>query len=177
MVVTRAIAIYGLGRLSNGVANSLIGWREQTVLWWGGLRGSVSIALALSVPITLIERDKIIATVFGVVLFTLLVQGLTIKPLVETLQLLGDGPLRKKYSEMVARQAALARVMERLDQVEKRPEIEPEFYRYQAALVQGQIEQLKEEINQMSQQNPQIRKYAIEELQQELLAIEANTYV
>lgn len=176
VIVTRAIAIYSLGSLSNWVANSFIGWREQTVLWWGGLRGSVSVALALSVPTALTGRDEIIATVFGVVLFTLLVQGLTIKPLLETLQLLGNEPLRRKYFEMSARWVALNRIMERLNQVDKRPEIEPEFYRYQAALVQRQLNKLQEEINQMSQKNSQIREYAIENLREELLAIEADTY-
>jgi monovalent cation:H+ antiporter, CPA1 family len=78
MVLMRAIAIYFLGGLSNLLVKSEIPWRDQTILWWGGLRGSVSIALALSVPATLPRREEIIATVFGVVLFTLLVQGLTI---------------------------------------------------------------------------------------------------
>ncbi len=77
VLLTRAIAIYGLAAISNWLANAQIGWREQTVLWWGGLRGSVSIALALSVPVALDGRQDIIDTVFGVVLFTLLVQGLT----------------------------------------------------------------------------------------------------
>ncbi len=138
VILTRAIAIYGLGAFSNGIAKSDIDWRSQTVIWWGGLRGSVSIALALSVPIALEGRDEIIATVFGVVLFTLLVQGLTTKPLLEKLNLLGDEPLRRQYLEAVSRRVALNRVMERLQQVDKRPEIEPEYYRDRAALVQGQ---------------------------------------
>ena len=37
MILTRAIAIYGLASLSNWLAKSEIGLREQTVLWWGGL--------------------------------------------------------------------------------------------------------------------------------------------
>lgn len=92
------------------------------------------------------------------------------------MQLLGDEPLRTKYFETLARRVFLNRVMERLNQIDKRPEIEPEFYRYQAALVQGQLDKLQEEINQMSQQYPQIREYALEELREELLAIEAETY-
>ncbi|MBD2040862.1 Na+/H+ antiporter [Microcoleus sp. FACHB-672] len=176
VILTRAIAIYSLGNLSNAIANSEINWKEQTVLWWGGLRGSVSIALALSVPIAVQGREEIIAIVFGVVLFTLLVQGLTTKPLLEILKLLGDEPLRQKYREVLARRVALMRVMDRLQEVDKRPEIEPEFYRYQTALVQGQLNDLQEEINELRQQNSQMREYAIEQLREELLAIEADTY-
>ncbi len=90
MLVTRAIAIYGLGALSNWLAGSKISLPQQTVIWWGGLRGSVSIALALSVPNVLSQREETSAIVFGVVLFTLLIQGLTIKPMLVKLELLSN---------------------------------------------------------------------------------------
>lgn len=90
MLVTRAIAIYGLGALSNWLAGSRISLPQQTVIWWGGLRGSVSIALALSVPNVLSQREETSAIVFGVVLFTLLIQGLTIKPMLVKLELLSN---------------------------------------------------------------------------------------
>ena len=87
VILARAIAIYGLGSLSNWLTNSQISIREQTVLWWGGLRGGVSMALALSVPASAPGREEIIANVFGVVLFTLLLQGFTTKLLLERLRL------------------------------------------------------------------------------------------
>lgn len=178
MIITRAIAISSLSFLSNWLFQSDIGWREQMVLWWGGLRGSVSVALALSVPIALNAdaREEIIAIVFGVVLFTLLVQGLTTKPLLEALKLLGDEPQRRKYLETLARRVALTRVLDYLQSDSIRPEIEPEFYRYQAALVQGQLNNIETEISELRQQNSQTRDYAIEQLREELLAIEADTY-
>jgi len=40
VIGTRAIAIYGLGGLSNRFAKSEIPFADQTVLWWGGLRGA-----------------------------------------------------------------------------------------------------------------------------------------
>jgi len=88
MLLTRAFGIYGLGYLSNWLFASKISLSEQTVVWWGGIRGAVSIALALSLPSNLPQREAIVATVFGVVLFTLLVQGLTIKPMLAKLGLL-----------------------------------------------------------------------------------------
>lgn len=90
MLLTRAIAIYGLGALSNWLVGSKISLPQQTVIWWGGLRGSVSIALALSVPNVLSQREETSAIVFGVVLFTLLIQGLTIKPMLVKLELLSN---------------------------------------------------------------------------------------
>jgi monovalent cation:H+ antiporter, CPA1 family len=176
MILTRAIAIYLLGGLSNWLVKSEIPISEQTVLWWGGLRGSVSIALALSVPAILPGQDEIIATVFGVVLFTLLVQGLTVKPLLEKLNLLGNQPLRQQYSQAVARQVALNRVLQYLQQPEKRPGIDPEFYRYQEALVRGEINRLETEIAQLQDDYPDLVNFMAEQLHSELLAIEADAY-
>ena len=176
MIVTRAIAIYGLSFVSNRVVQSDISVPDQTILWWGGLRGSVSIALALSMPVILPEREKIIATVFGVVLFTLLVQGLTIQPLLKKLNLLGNQPLRQRYTEAIARQTALQRVLQYLEKIETRPGIEPEFYRYQTALVQGELTCLQTEIDQLLDENPNLQNFIVEQVQSELRAIEAETY-
>ena len=52
-----------------------LGWLH--VIFWGGLRGAVAVALALSLPSELAQRDLLQGLVFGVVLFTLLVQGTT----------------------------------------------------------------------------------------------------
>jgi CPA1 family monovalent cation:H+ antiporter len=51
------------------------------VLVWGGLRGALTITLALALPPELAERQLLVAMAFGVVLFTLLVQGVSL-PLV-----------------------------------------------------------------------------------------------
>lgn len=176
MILARAIAVYGLGRLSNSLTQTDLSTQEQTLIWWGGLRGSVAIALALSVPDALPERQAIIAVVFGVVLFTLLVQGLTIKPLLEVLNLLGDQPLRQQYAEVIARLTALDRVLAYLRQVEHRPGIEPEFYRYQESLVKGEIERLTQEAEQLQIEYPDLNEFVNNQLREELLAIEAETY-
>jgi monovalent cation:H+ antiporter, CPA1 family len=175
MILIRAVAILSLSQLSNLVQASEISLPEQTILWWGGVRGSVSIALALSVPTILLEREKIIATVFGAVLFTLLFQGLSIKPLLQKLNFLGDQSLRERYLEIVARIVALNRVLQHL-QVDQRPGVDAEFYRYQEALVKGGIENKIAEINQLQAEYPNIRNFSTEQLRGELLAIEADTY-
>ncbi|MBD2164537.1 sodium:proton antiporter [Calothrix membranacea FACHB-236] len=175
MILMRLIAIYLLSNLSTRLTNSEISLPDQTILWWGGLRGSVSIALALSVPTILPEREKIIATVFGVVLFTLLVQGLTIKPLLQKLNLLGDAPLRDRYLELVARHVALERVLQHL-QTDQRPGVDEEFYRYQEALIKGELEDLQADIDKLQNEYPNLKSFTFEQLRGELLSIEADTY-
>jgi CPA1 family monovalent cation:H+ antiporter len=176
VIGTRAIAIYGLSALSNRFTKSAIPIADQTVLWWGGLRGAVSIALALSVPESFEGRELVIATVFGTVLFTLLVQGLTIQPVLQKLNLLQKQPMRERYLEIIARQAALSRVLQRLTEIEKHPRVETEFYNYQVSLVKGELSRLQEEIVQLQSEYPDLIAFITDQLREELLAIEADTY-
>ena len=80
-------AKYALMRAGGGAAWPL-SW--ATVLTWGGLRGGLSMVLALSLPGEFPHRDLVLHMTFGVVLLTLLVQGLTIKPLLRRLQLASE---------------------------------------------------------------------------------------
>jgi CPA1 family monovalent cation:H+ antiporter len=59
--------------------------REQHVLWWGGLRGALALALALSLPPSLAIRNEIVVATFGVVAFSVVVQGLTMPLLLRRL--------------------------------------------------------------------------------------------
>ncbi|WP_068614067.1 cation:proton antiporter [Paenibacillus tuaregi] len=84
----RTLALYASVSMMKGFPRA---WKS--VLNWGGLKGSLSIALALSLPPGFKGRDSILVLTFSVVLFSLLVQGLTIKPLVLKLGL--GGPKRE----------------------------------------------------------------------------------
>jgi CPA1 family monovalent cation:H+ antiporter len=59
----------------------------QHVIALSGIRGGISIALALSLPETLAFRDDIVAAVYGVVAVTILVQGLALAPIMRRLPL------------------------------------------------------------------------------------------
>lgn len=54
------------------------------ILTWGGLRGGLSVAMALSLPDTIVEKDLILSCTYAVVVFSILVQGLTIGKLLKS---------------------------------------------------------------------------------------------
>ena len=82
----RALSVYLLVPLSNRFAEK-IPLRWQHVAVWGGLRGALALALALSLTTAFPYREQILHLTFGVVIFSILVQGLTIKPLARILKL------------------------------------------------------------------------------------------
>ena len=77
----RALSIYPLAALF-GRSRWRLPASCQHVLFWGGLRGALALALALAVPATVAERNAIIVTAFVVVAFSILVQGLTMPLLI-----------------------------------------------------------------------------------------------
>jgi monovalent cation:H+ antiporter, CPA1 family len=92
-------------------------WRA--VLVWGGLRGSIALALALSIPMTLVgtvpfpDRDLLLTATFGVILFSLIVQGLTMSPLLSRLGLIDKKSAQQEYETLAARKSmALAAIQE-----------------------------------------------------------------
>jgi monovalent cation:H+ antiporter, CPA1 family len=80
VLVGRALAVYGCCGLF-ARTKQRVSLKHQHLLVWGGLRGALALALALSLPADLPERDTAISVTFAVVAFSILVQGLTMTPL------------------------------------------------------------------------------------------------
>ncbi len=101
----RAVSIYGLSLLANGMkADVPFTW--QHVFFWGGLRGALSMALVLSLPRDMEFRNTLVVLTFGVVLFSLLAQGLTVEPLLRRLKLVGRASRESEYSRIVGQMFA-----------------------------------------------------------------------
>jgi monovalent cation/hydrogen antiporter len=96
-------------------------WKGAVVLSWSGMRGAVSLAAALALPLTtdtdaaFPNRDLIVFLTFGVILGTLVVQGLTLPGLIRWLDLEDDRLAEKE--EAKARIRAAEAALERLDEL------------------------------------------------------------
>ncbi len=120
-LISRALIVYGVSgaiNLRTDPAHRLP-LRFQHVILWGGLRGAVALAAALSIPAAAIaERPTLLLMTFGVVIFTLLVQGVTIRPLVAALGLNERGrgghldALERVQGQIATTQAARRVLME-----------------------------------------------------------------
>lgn len=105
-------------------------WRETVVMWWSGMRGVASVALALAVPLEtdsgapFPDRDEIVFIAFGVIMATLVLQGLTLPWLVKRLGVRADSDQEKEFEKQLAVRAAKAakRRLREIEDVEDLPE-------------------------------------------------------
>jgi CPA1 family monovalent cation:H+ antiporter len=93
--------------------------RVPVILGWGGMRGAVSLAAALALPLAFPERGLIIFLTFSVILVTLIGQGLTLGPLIRALGVVDDGATEREevHARQVATEAALKRLEELREEV------------------------------------------------------------
>ena len=90
VVLGRALAVYPCCALFARSARR-VAWGHQHVLVWGGLRGALALALALGLPPELPQRQAITTAAFAVVAFSVVVQGVTMKPLLRKVGALTPG--------------------------------------------------------------------------------------
>ncbi len=82
IIVARAIVVFVLCPLIGMFRQKdTIDWKYQIIIFWGGLRGAVPMALVLSLPEDFHRRELLLSITLGVILFTLLVQGTTVRKL------------------------------------------------------------------------------------------------
>ncbi|NJK47637.1 sodium:proton antiporter [Candidatus Gracilibacteria bacterium] len=93
--------------------------RWQHVLFLGNIKGSLSMALALSVPLALPGREEIVMLVFGAVLFSLVGQGLSLPWLVKQLKLSKFSESRQQIEEWQAQLMAAKAAQDELDSLLK----------------------------------------------------------
>jgi monovalent cation:H+ antiporter, CPA1 family len=174
VLLARAVVVYGLGlavlSLPRGVP---LRWLHA--LFWGGLRGAVSLAVVLSLPFDLPARPLLLHLTFGVVLFTLIVQGLTMEPLLRWLNLDTADDLRRAYQERRAQRLMLRAAWHELRRLEDDAVLSPRVYAqlddtYRAA---GQV--LNEELEGLYQNQAALEAEELRATREHLLRIERTT--
>ncbi|MCL4507958.1 MAG: sodium:proton antiporter [Chloroflexi bacterium] len=84
-IAGRALSVYGLGGLLAVLRRTVLPLRWRHLIFWAGLRGALSLAMALGLPSDFADRDLLITMVTGVVFLTIVLQGGSIAPLTRRL--------------------------------------------------------------------------------------------
>ncbi|MEE3372090.1 MAG: cation:proton antiporter [Planctomycetota bacterium] len=126
MLISRAVVIFGGVPLLRKFA-APVSRRHQAVMYWGGLRGAIALAIALELPAvakqfsdsaTFEYADSFVALVTGAVLFTLLVPGLTIEQLMRRLGL-DQPPLSDRFARIDGLLSAETQALKRIPELQR----------------------------------------------------------
>ena len=114
VLLARALSVYGLSTVLSAAGQFIPqSWRH--VLVWSGLRGALSMAMVLGISSAVPERDTLIPVIFGVVLISLVGQGMTIEPLVAKLGLSREKCDLEPYQLLLGENMSLRMAVDELD--------------------------------------------------------------
>jgi len=174
VLASRAIVTYGLGWVHNRLTEP-IPWRWLHVLNWGGLRGAIALALALSLPAALgPQRDLVQVMAFGVVLFTLLVQTMTMKPLLRRLGITTRDPIQTEYETRHGRMVAFRAAALHLDKMQREGFLSQPTWEILRPQLLARAEQLALDVRSLQEAHPELAAEELEDARRELLRAERS---
>lgn len=153
-LAARVVSTYGFSIFGREISTK---WKH--VLFWGGLRGAITLALALSLPeegIFIAERGRLQAMAFGVVLFTLLVQGFSMDWFVKRLKLVVRLPAQDEYERRHARFVAARAGYDYLRRRSQEGMISEHTWQKISLSIKQQNDKLMDELKQVMTSEPDV---------------------
>ncbi len=144
-------------------------YKWNIVLGWGGIRGALSMVLALSIPNSFEYKDLIVALVFGVVLLTILVQGLTMASLLKILKIGGISESIKIYEKLKAQIKILEDAILKLKDLYNKRFIKKDIAEELINEFQSMLDEAKQILDNIQINEEELRKAEILKLKREVL--------
>ncbi|HNT25461.1 MAG TPA: Na+/H+ antiporter [Anaerolineales bacterium] len=177
VILARLIVVYGLSLLARHLAEP-VSMRWQHVLAWGGLRGALSLALALSLPVSFgPDRGMLRTMAFGVVLFTLLVQATTMRPLVRFLGIVLRKPEQVEYEKRHARLTALRSAESHLERRYREGLLSTHTWETLRPKLQEQLALLAEAVRESLRSAPTLEAEEMDIARREILRAQRSAFM
>ena len=141
--IARIILIYGSFFFLNFREKEKIPMKWQHVFIIANIKGSLTMALAIGLPLSLINREEIISILFGVIFMSLILQGLFLKPFIKRMHLTDKMPFITELEENQARILSSRAAQDHLDVIYRAGIISKFYYeqfkaRYQATIANAE---------------------------------------
>jgi CPA1 family monovalent cation:H+ antiporter len=170
----RAIVVYLL-RLIINVKQPAIPLAWGHVMFWGGMRGAVGIALVLSLPAAIVSRELLITLAFGYVLFSVVVQGLTIKPLLNRLGLTRGSEKEREFEESLSQMAAAQASVAALERMHQEHLLSGPIADHLRRRFEDRIQQHQLDINRLVAESPGLAEKNLRLLQREMASAQKRS--
>jgi CPA1 family monovalent cation:H+ antiporter len=128
VLVARAAAVYPVSALANRFTSANVPRKYQHVLLWGGLHGSIPIALVLGLPESIGVSQQLRVLTFGIAAFSLVVQGLSMKRFLKAVGVQTSGREKELYRLLLARGRAVDAALEEADRLHEQNVIRDDVY-------------------------------------------------
>ena len=159
----------------NNRLSERIPWRWGGILWWGGLRGGLSMVLVLNVADHLgSAREVVIACTFGVVLLSLLVQGLTVEPLMRWLGVSTTRDERDSYERTRAKLRVSKAALEELARLHGERSISTECFHVLDEEYTTRLEGAEKDLTNMHLERQFLRHEETTSIRRHLLLLEKS---
>ena len=150
VIAGRALAVYPLAPLASRMSESIpMKWRH--VMFWGGIHGGVSLALAMSLAPDFPERGLVLAMTFGVVAFSIVVQGLTVPPLMKAIGV--EMGAESELDRSRVKQMAVSAALDELDELRRDHVISSATYERMRAELTDERERLEADVRRLHEEN------------------------
>lgn len=167
VLLARGISIYGFSLFGRGISGK---WKH--VLYWGGLRGAIALALALTLTekgLLTDDAKHLQAMAYGVVLFTLLVQGVSMDWVVKKLKLLQRSHFQEEYERRHARFVAGRAAYEYLRRMNQQGLISEHTWQRLAPVMERQNDVLVEAVKNVITLDPTVEAEELDTAHREAL--------
>lgn len=165
VLLSRLVTIYGLTQF-----NRLIPRHWRHVLFWGGLRGAIALALALSIPGDFgPERQTLIEMTYGVVLFSLVVQGMSMGTLLNRLGITTKSEDEIEYERRLARARAANAGFQHLQGLSEDGLISAHTWRTIRPMLEQRMDALVGSVQEVVSESPELEAEEFETARKEML--------
>lgn len=166
-LVARVVSIYGFSIFGTDIPPK---WKH--ILFWGGLRGAITLALVLSLPESSPlagARGILQAMAFGTVLFTLLVQGVSTDWLVRHLKLVQRSSVQEEYERRHARFVASRSAQDYVRRMSQQGVISEHTWQRLSPLLERRTASLAEAVKEVVTSDPIVENEEIDTARRESL--------
>jgi monovalent cation:H+ antiporter, CPA1 family len=166
----RAVSIYGFSLFGKNIPPK---WKH--ILYWGGLRGAIVLALVFSIPVDFPGRERLLAMTFGVVLFTLLVQGLSMDWLVKKMQLINRAESQDEYERRHARFVANRSASDHLEKMSQEGLLSAHIWQQMNPIFKKRETVLVASLKEILSDNPSVETEELDTARLEALRVQRAT--
>ena len=174
VMVGRAVVVYGVSGILRFTSERLP-WSWSAVLTWSGLRGAVSMVLVLGLPADFAHREMLVNMTFGVVVLSIIFQGLTIAPVLKKLGITGIKDVYQEQYELArGKLGAIHAALAALEAMRRSREIPVDVLEPMERDYQQKATAVEQELAALKQQSTRFHEEEHQEAARRVLIVEKD---